>query len=68
MDIVNEKAPVSVGDKITITDMIMEDLSPVVSDVRWDADSARWRIELDWGTYGKSSVWSSDKDKVWQTV
>ena len=36
-----------------------------VESVVWDDKKHDWKINLDWGTFGKSRVWAHDENKVW---
>jgi hypothetical protein len=36
-----------------------------VESVTWDAEANSWRVNLDWGGFGKSRVWLHDENKVW---
>lgn len=37
----------------------------LVDDVVWDAEVNSWKIILDWGSHGRSRVWSHDENRVW---
>ena len=52
-----------VGERLVVHGMSHH--TAVVEGVQWDRDRHGWRIDLNWGSYGKSRVWGHDEDHVW---
>lgn len=58
----NPICPVKMGERLVVNGRPEK---AIVEDIQWFSTEFRWRIILDWGSFGKNKVWSSDEDKVW---
>lgn len=52
----------AVGERIVVYGMLQK---ATVEDIVWDEKNCDWKINLDWGEFGKSRVWAHDEHKVW---
>lgn len=54
---------VKIGEKLIVNGITH--IPATVESMEFLPNEARWQINLDWGEYGKSKVYSSDYMKIW---
>jgi hypothetical protein len=52
-----------IGERLVVHGMSQN--NSLVESVEWDSERHDWRINLDWGSHGKSRVWAHDEHNVW---
>lgn len=58
----NPMCPVRVGERLVV---LNRPEKAIVDNVVWVDSEQRWRIALDWGSFGMSRVWSTDEGTIW---
>lgn len=52
----------NIGERIVVHGMQQK---AIVENVTWIESVNDWKIELDWGQFGKSRIWLHDENVVW---
>lgn len=55
--------PVKMGERVIVMNRSEK---AVVENIQWLPNEGRWRITLDWGSFGMSRIHSDDEGKVWK--
>lgn len=59
----NAKRPIEVGERIIVQGITHAQAT--VKNVTWVENEVRWKITIDWGTWGTSKVYDHDENKIW---